>query len=124
MGSIKSIIVWIVILLPIVFFLFFFGLALFVIALPFVPPAIAELIYGYKTPHRGLVRILVSLILGALGGLWFLFFARGFCGIDGGSPCDVGIAEYAYSAILGVIVSPFIVYVGVFVRYLFKDKIR
>ena len=124
MGSVKSITFWILFFIPIAVFLLFFGLALFFIALPFVPPIIAELIYGYKTSHRGIVRVLVSILLGILGGLWFLFFARGFCGIDGGSPCDVGVSEYTYSAIIGAIISPFVVYVGVFVRYFFKDKIR
>lgn len=79
-------------------------------------------LYGYKTSDRGLWRAAMSVLLGFLSGLIFLFTIRWFCGIDGGSACSPTFLNYFFTGIAGSVIGIPVMYIGVLVRYFFKDS--
>lgn len=100
--------------------LYFFGLGILFIAIPFVLPSLPNLIYGYFSRHSWFIRFMVALIIGALGGVLFAYLIGNFCGVDGGEPCAPDAYGMILSVIFGAITGIPLMLTGVLIRKIRK----
>lgn len=104
----------------------------FISVWPVFIPLIFSFLFGLLSRGTGLKRLLqwllINYVLSILCGVLVQYFARYWCGIDGGSPCNVDIEAYLnfslYISLFLTLLGLPLMYLGVWIRHLLHSRKR